>query len=142
VCASRAVVELMKNRARTFVYTTSLPPATIAASIAALDLIAADATLVARPLALARRFCSRLGLTEPQSGIVALPIGEARAAVAAQTALEDEGFLVVAIRPPTVPSGTARLRVTFSAGHREADVDALADAVSRVLAGDIVAALR
>jgi len=142
VCASRAVVELLKNRARTFVYTTSLPPATIAASIAALDLIAADATLVARPLALARRFCSRLGLTEPQSGIVSLPIGEARAAVAAQAALEDEGFLVVAIRPPTVPSGTARLRVTFSAGHREADVDALADAVSRVLAGDVVAALR
>jgi 8-amino-7-oxononanoate synthase len=142
LCASRAVVDLMKNRARTFVYTTSLPPATIAASIAALAIIASDAELVARPLALARRFCARLALPEPRSAIVSLPIGDARAAVAAQAALEDEGLLVVAIRPPTVPAGTARLRVTFSAGHRDADVDALAAAVARVLASDAIAALR
>jgi 8-amino-7-oxononanoate synthase len=142
LCASRAVVDLLKNRARTFVYTTALPPATIAASIAALDVIASDAARVARPLALARRFCERLGLPEAQSGIVSLPIGDARAAVAAQVALEADGFLVVAIRPPTVPAGTSRLRVTFSAGHREADVDALAAAVARVSASGAVAALR
>lgn len=142
LCASRAVVDLMKNRARTFVYTTSLPPATIAASSAALDIIASDTALVARPLALARRFCERVGLPEPQSGIVSLPIGDARAALAAQATLEEEGFLVVAIRPPTVPAGTARLRVTFSAGHHEADIDALAAAVARALASDAVAAVR
>jgi 8-amino-7-oxononanoate synthase len=141
LCASRPVVELMKNRARTFVYTTGLPPATIAAAIAALEIIATDAALVARPLALARRFARQLGLAEPQSAIVALRVGDARAALAAQAALEAEGFLVVAIRPPTVPAGTARLRVTFGAAHREADVDALAAAVTRVLAGDAVASL-
>ena len=140
LCASRAVVDLLKNRARTFVYTTALPPATIAASIAALEIIATDRARVERPLALARRFAERAGLPEPPSAIVSLPIGSANAAVAAQAALEDEGFLVVAIRPPTVPAGTARLRVTFSAGHREADVDALAAAVTRVLAGAAVAA--
>jgi 8-amino-7-oxononanoate synthase len=142
LCASRAVVDLMKNRARTFVYTTSLPPATVAASTAALDIIASDAALVARPLARARQFCERLGLPEPQSAIVSLPIGDARAAVAAQAALEDDGFLVVAIRPPTVPAGTARLRVTFCAAHDEADVAALAAAVSRIRASDAIAALR
>jgi 8-amino-7-oxononanoate synthase len=56
-------------------------------------------------------------------------IGEAAAALAASRALEAEGFLVVAIRPPTVPAGTARLRVAFSAGHAEADVARLAEAV-------------
>jgi len=141
LCASRAVVDLLKNRARTFVYTTALPPATIAASIAAIEIIATDRALVERPLALARRFAERAGLPEPQSAIVSLPIGPANAAVAAQAALEEEGFLVVAIRPPTVPAGTSRLRVTFSAGHREADVDALAAAVTRVLADAAVAGL-
>jgi len=134
VCASRAVVELIKNRARTFVYSTTLPPATVAAAIAALDLIARDAELVARPLALARRFSARLALPEPASAIVPLIVGDARSAVAAQQRLEEEGFLVVAIRPPTVPAGTARLRVTLSSGHDEGDVDALADAIRRVTA--------
>jgi 8-amino-7-oxononanoate synthase len=131
LCASRAVVELMKNRARTFVYSTALPPAVVGAAIAALDIIASDAALVARPLSLARRFARRLGLAEPASAIVSLVVGTARRALDAQRRLEDEGFLVVAIRPPTVADGTARLRVTFSAGHDEHDVDALADAVGR-----------
>jgi 8-amino-7-oxononanoate synthase len=134
VCSSRPVIELIKNRARSFVYSTTLPPATVAAAIAALDLIVRDAELVARPVALARRFSARLALPEPASAIVPLVVGDARSAVAAQQRLEKAGFLVVAIRPPTVPAGTARLRVTFSAGHDEGDVDALADAVRRVVA--------
>jgi 8-amino-7-oxononanoate synthase len=134
VCGSRAVIDLIKNRARTFVYSTTLPPATVAAAIAALDLIVRDAGLVARPIALARRFSARLALPEPASAIVPLVIGDARSAVAAQQRLEEDGFLVVAIRPPTVPAGTARLRVTFSSGHDDADVDALADAIRRVIA--------
>lgn len=129
LCASRAVVELMKNRARTFVYSTALPPATVAAAIAALDLIENNHDLVARPLSLARRFADRLGLPGPESAIVPLVVGDSSRALEAQHKLEDNGFLVVAIRPPTVAEGTARLRVTFSAGHEERDVDALADAV-------------
>jgi 8-amino-7-oxononanoate synthase len=107
-----------------------LPPATVAASIAALDIIAADAQLTARPLALAQRFAARLRVPAPQSAIVSLVLGDARATVAAQLALEADGFLVVAIRPPTVPAGTSRLRVTFSALHTEAEADALADALA------------
>jgi 8-amino-7-oxononanoate synthase len=134
LCASRAVIELIKNRARSFVYSTTLPPATVAAAIAALDLIVRDTELVARPAALARRFSARLALPESASAIVPLVVGDARSALAAQQRLEEDGFLVVAIRPPTVPAGTARLRVTFSSGHAEGDVDALADAMRRVVA--------
>ncbi|GJE16688.1 aminotransferase class I/II-fold pyridoxal phosphate-dependent enzyme [Methylobacterium marchantiae] len=129
LCASRAVVDLMTSRARSFVYTTGLPPASAAAALAALEIMEAEPDFAARPLALARRFTARLGLPEAQSPIVPILIGEAEAALALSAALEERGYLVVAIRPPTVPAGTARLRVAFSAAHTEAQVDALAEAV-------------
>ena len=129
LCASAAVIELMKNRARTLIYSTGLPPATVAAAIAALDLIARDPDLVARPLAKARAFTRKAGLPEAQSPIVPIVLGSATAALAASRRLEQEGFLVVAIRPPTVPQGTARLRFAFTAGHPDAEIERLADLV-------------
>jgi len=129
LCCSRPVAALMRNRARSFVYTTGLPPAAVAASIAALDIIASDPVLCARPLARAWQFCAALGLPAPASAIVPLVLGAPEAALAASRALEDRGFLVAAIRPPTVPEGTARLRFAFSASHTEEDVIALAEAV-------------
>ncbi|MFE1601994.1 aminotransferase class I/II-fold pyridoxal phosphate-dependent enzyme [Methylobacterium sp. ID0610] len=129
LCASRAVIDLLTSRARSFVYTTGLPPASAAAALAALAVIEAEPDRAARPLALARRFTTRLGLPEAQSAVVPVLIGEAPAALALSRALEERGFLVVAIRPPTVPAGTARLRVAFSAAHDEAEVDALAQAL-------------
>jgi 8-amino-7-oxononanoate synthase len=134
VCASRAVVDLLKTRARTVVYSTAPPPACIAAALAALDIIESQPDLVAAPLANARRFTSALDLPDAQSPIVPVIIGEARAALTASKALEDQSFLVVAIRPPTVPVGTARLRVAFSAGHSNEDVARLAQAVRPMLA--------
>ncbi|MHB1205992.1 MAG: 8-amino-7-oxononanoate synthase [Rhodospirillaceae bacterium] len=131
LCASRAVVDLMKTRAATLVYSTGLPPATIAAAIAALDIIATDAATVARPLAKARIFTSALGLAQATSAIVPVVLGDAKAALAAAQLLEDEGFLVAAIRPPTVPIGTARLRFTFSAAHDDADIQRLAAVVAQ-----------
>ena len=129
LCASNAVAELVRNRARTFVYSTGLPPGAVAAASRALELIASDRELVRRPLELARRFTAALGLPPAQSPIVSLPQGGAAQALAASDALKAAGFLVVAIRPPTVPPGTSRLRVTFSAEHSEREVDALAAAV-------------
>ncbi|KQT89771.1 8-amino-7-oxononanoate synthase [Methylobacterium sp. Leaf469] len=129
VCASRAVVDLLTSRARSFVYTTGLPPASVAAALAALDIVETEPARAARPLALARRFTARLGLPEAQSPIVPIHVGEAPAALALSAALEARGYLVVAIRPPTVPAGTARLRVAFSAAHDAAQVDGLADAI-------------
>ncbi len=134
LCASRAVVELMANRARTLVYSTGLPPATVAAATAALEIIARDPALTARPLANARAFTRAAGLPEAESAIVPVVLGAERAALAASRLLEEEGFLVAAIRPPTVPDGTARLRLAFTAGHAEADILRLAAIVrERVL---------
>jgi 8-amino-7-oxononanoate synthase len=129
LACSRPVADLMRNRARSFVYTTGLPPAVIAASIAALDIIASDPALCARPLARARRFCGALGLPAAESPIVPLVLGAPDAALAASRALESRGYLVAAIRPPTVPEGTARLRFAFSAAHSDDDIDGLVEAV-------------
>jgi 8-amino-7-oxononanoate synthase len=129
LCASAPVIELMKNRARTLIYSTALPPATVAAAIAALDLIAADPALAAVPLAKARAFTARAGLPPAASQIVPLIVGAPEAALAAARFLEAEGFLVVPIRPPTVPAGTARLRFAFTARHDDADIERLADLV-------------
>ncbi len=129
LCASRPVIDLMGNRARTLIYSTGLPPATVAAAIAALDLIAREPGYAARPLAKARAFTRRAQLPEAQSPIVPIVLGSAQAALAASRRLEDEGFLAVAIRPPTVPEGTARLRVAFTAAHPDSEIERLADLV-------------
>ena len=80
-------------------------------------------------MAKARRFTAALNLPSAESAVVPLVVGEAAAALEASERLADQGFLVVAIRPPTVPEGTARLRFAFTAGHADADIDRLAVAV-------------
>jgi 8-amino-7-oxononanoate synthase len=135
VCASAAVVDLIRNRARTVIYSTGLPPAMVAAAIAALDVIEREPAYAALPLAKAKAFASGAGLPEPVSPIVPVLLGDAEAALKASRLLEDHGFLVVAIRPPTVPAGTARLRLTFTAQHPDDEVERLAEVVrTRVLA--------
>jgi 8-amino-7-oxononanoate synthase len=137
LCASQAVIDLMTSRARSFVYTTGLPPASAAAALRALEIVEAEPERAARPLALARSFTARLGLPEAASPIVPILVGEAAAALALSAALEARGFLVVAIRPPTVPAGTARLRVAFSAAHTQDQVDALAEALTDLGMGGV-----
>jgi 8-amino-7-oxononanoate synthase len=128
------VIDLMRSRARTLIYPTGLPPATIAAAIAAIDVIESEPQRLLVPLAKARTFTRTAGLPEAQSAIVPILIGEADATLAASRLLEAEGFLAVAIRPPTVPPGTARLRLAFSAAHPDAEIARLADIVrTRVL---------
>jgi 8-amino-7-oxononanoate synthase len=129
LCASRPVIDLMRTRARTFIYSTGLPPAVAAAAIAAIDLIEHDRDCVAQPVRKARLFARALNLPEPISAIVPLVLGDADSALAAARALEEEGFLVVAIRPPTVPQGTARLRFAFTAGHSDSEIKRLAACV-------------
>jgi len=138
LCASQPVIDLIRTRCRTFIYSTGLPPASVAAAIAALDLIEADPEFAARPLALARRFTRALNLPRAESPIVPVVLGDAEITLAAGKMLEEEGFLVVPIRPPTVPDGTARLRITLCAGHAEEDVDRLAAVIrERVMNGAV-----
>jgi 8-amino-7-oxononanoate synthase len=134
LCASRAVIDLMKTRARTLIYSTALPPAMAAAAIAALTIIESEPELTAKPLAKARAFTSRLGLAQAQSPIVPLVLGEPEAALQASNKLAEEGFLVTPIRPPTVPAGTARLRFAFTALHPDEEIARLADAVRALVA--------
>ncbi len=129
LCASAPVIELMKNRARTFVYSTALPPANVAGAIAALDLIESDPAFAALPLRKAKAFTARAGLPDAVSPIVPVVVGAPEAALAAARMLEAEGVLVVPIRPPTVPAGTARLRFAFTARHDDGDIARLADLV-------------
>jgi 8-amino-7-oxononanoate synthase len=131
LCASAPVIDLVKTRAASFIYTTGLPPASAAAAIAALDIVAGDPDLVERPLARARLFTRAMGLPDAESPIVPVVVGTPERALALSRGLEDDGFLVSAIRPPTVPPGTSRLRVTFMAGHTEEEVERLATALRR-----------
>ena len=129
LCASESVIELMRNRARTLIYSTGLPPACVAAAIAALDLIDREPAYAALPVQKAKAFTKRAGLPDALSPIVPIVIGDEEATLSASRYLEEEGYLVVAIRPPTVPSGTSRLRMTFTAQHPDDAIERLADIV-------------
>ena len=129
LCASKPVIDLIMNRARTLIYSTALPPAMAAAALCALTIIEAEPGLCAKPLAKARLFSSYLGLLEAESPVVPLILGTPEAALAASSALAEEGFLVIPIRPPTVPQGTARLRFAFTALHPHEEIARLASAV-------------
>lgn len=133
LCASHTVCELLRTRARPLVFTTALPPPSIGAALAALDIVESDAKRRERPLELAKQFCAAVGLPAPVSPIVPVLLGSETRALDASARLQDQGFLVTAIRPPTVPRGTARLRITFSATHTEADIDQLAQGVRLIL---------
>lgn len=129
VCATRPVIDFIKTRTRTVVYSTGLPPANAAAALAALDVIAREPERVAAPVARARRLTTALNLAPAESAVVPILLGEAETALAAARDLEAQGLLAVAIRPPTVPAGTARLRLAFSSEHTEEQVDRLIAAV-------------
>ncbi len=136
LCTSQPVADLIRNRGRSFVYTTGLPPGTIAAAIKALEIIERDPELCARPVANAARFCAALNLAAPESPVVPVILGEANRVMEASAALQQRGYLVTGIRPPTVPDGTARLRVTFSSAHTHAEIDGLVAAMRELgLAG-------
>jgi len=129
LCASEAVIDLIRNRARTLIYSTGLPPACVAAAIAALDLIEREPGYAARPVQKAKAFTKAAGLPDAQSPIVPVIIGDEEATLAASRLLADEGFLAAAIRPPSVPPGTARLRLTFTAQHPDDRIARLAELV-------------
>jgi len=127
VAGSRALIDLLVNRARSFVYTTGIPPAAAAAAGAALDVLAAEPErrrALARNAARLREGLRRLGLSVGgDAHILPVLLGDNRRALALATALLERGVLVQAIRPPTVPPGTARLRVTPMATHTAAQLD-------------------
>ncbi len=138
VAGGEDLIELLIQRARTYIYTTALPPAVAAAARAALVLSDAECWRRERVLshaALFRRLATGAGIAvaESQTPIQPVLLGDPVAAVAASDALLERGLLVTAIRPPTVPAGTSRLRVTFSAEHTDAEVERLVEALRECL---------
>ncbi len=131
ICASKPVIELIKTRARSLIYTTALPPASVAAALAALDIIENDHDYCRRPLENAKTFAQLLGLPEPHSPIVPIIIGDSERTMKFAAILAAQGFLVTGIRPPTVAKGTARLRFTFSARHQQDNIIALTAALKQ-----------
>ncbi|KLD65058.1 8-amino-7-oxononanoate synthase [Dyella japonica] len=137
VAGSAALIDGLVQSARTYIYTTAMPPALAAATLAAVRLAQTETWRREKLHALIARFrtgAAQLGLPLMPSptAIQPLLLGDAQAALAASEALERAGFLVTAIRPPTVPQGKARLRITLSAAHQETEVDRLLEALSRL----------
>lgn len=131
IAGDTAVIDLIKNRARTLIYTTGLPPAVVGASLKALEIIENHPELCEKPIKKAALFCRALNLPTPVSSIVPVVVAEPEFAMKAYADLMAEGFLVHPIRPPTVPEGTARLRFSFSAVHKNEDVERLAEMVRK-----------
>ena len=133
VCGPEELIDLFTSRVRTFVYTTGLPPAVLGAAIEALNIINSDTFLKGDVMGKAQRFAAAFDLPAAQSAIVPLIVGEEQRALDLQTELWEKGYHVSAIRPPTVPEGSSRLRFCFSAAHEDYDVDGLIDALKTSL---------
>lgn len=138
ILADGAVIEFLIQRARTFVYDTALPPVCAAAALEALAIVQADPALPQLLAANVAYFRSRAAvagvpLTASTTPIQPILIGDDARAVAIAEALIVDGIYVRAIRPPTVPAGTARLRITLTAAHGKQAIDALVEALSRQL---------
>lgn len=140
VAGAHVLRRILENRARTFLFTTSPPPSLPAAAAAALSIIAGPAgdQLRARLTDNIRRLEAALpSLRAPAATatpILPIILGADDRAVAASRRVRDGGFFVQPIRPPTVPEGSARLRVTLSAAHEHGEIDAFADALRPLLA--------
>jgi len=142
ITAPAVVIEYLIQRARPFIFTTAMPPVVVAAIDAALDVVKAEPERRRRVFTLARRLRGRLrelGLdTRGEDGpLVPVIVGENRRAVETAEALQARGLDVRAVRPPTVPEGTARLRISIHADHTEAQIDALGDELAEAL-GEVV----
>lgn len=138
VAGEEALIETLIQKARSYIYTTALPPAVAAANRAALQLVQTESWRRQHLQDLIRQFKQGatqldLPLMDSASAIQPLMVGNTERAVSMSELLKATGFLISAIRPPTVPEGTARLRITLSAGHSQHHVTRLLDALAKVM---------
>jgi 8-amino-7-oxononanoate synthase len=130
VAGSEVLIEGLIQSARNYIYTTAMPPAVAAATLVSLQLLREESWRRIHLASLIRRFRSGaanlgLPLLESHSAIQPVVVGDAHRAVALSQRVRESGLLIGAIRPPTVPAGTSRLRITLSAAHSEQQVDRL-----------------
>jgi len=133
VCASRLVIETLVNRARSFIFTTAVPPMLAAALRKAMQVVQAEPEHAQQLFAragLLRELLGAGGLEVPGEGpIVPIQVGDATRAMAVAAKVRSDGFEVRAVRPPTVPKGTSRLRIVVHATHTEEQIEGLAQSL-------------
>lgn len=139
VAGSEALIETLIQQARTYIYTTSMPPAVAAATRTSLQLIQQGESRRAHLHSLIKKFrtgCEQLGLSlmDSPTPIQPILIGESEKALAISQKLEQKGIFISAIRPPTVPVNSARLRATLSAAHTDKQVEQLLEALAECVA--------
>jgi 7-keto-8-aminopelargonate synthetase-like enzyme len=135
VCGSRNLIAWLVNRARPYVFSTALPPASCAAALAALRILESEPQARRELLAKAEGLRSRLREIGPTVGasasqIIPLVVGNPERALQLSSQLREVGLLVPAIRPPSVPPGESLLRISLSAAHSESQIEQLVTALS------------
>ena len=138
VAGSEDLIEYLIQKARTYIYTTASPPAVAAATLRSLQLVREEGWRREHLARLIQRFRSAaeqlgLPLMNSPTPIQPLLVGDSQRASTMSQGLLERGILVSAIRPPTVPQGTARLRITLSAAHEESQIDRLLDALHQII---------
>jgi len=139
VAGERGLIEHLENHARGLIYSTGLAPSTASATTTALRRVVAAANRRKRLGEHIEQFGQRcrshgIGVYPSTTPIQIVPVGDNQRAVHLSRLLEHDGLLVQAIRPPTVPAGTSRLRISLSSAHRPADIDLLCDRLADALA--------
>jgi 8-amino-7-oxononanoate synthase len=141
VAGSKELIDFLVNRSRTFIFTTALPPAACGAALAALDILEKEPGRIAKLWTLTMQYRAALreaGLKPAgETPIVPITIGKAEDAVAVSEQLLEAGFHAQAIRPPTVPEGSSRLRTTVTAAHTEAQLKEAAAAITRLVSNRV-----
>jgi 8-amino-7-oxononanoate synthase len=142
ICGSRTLIEWLINRGRSLIYSTAPPPAVVAAALAAVDFLSSsegetrrrllwERIRLMRELLLSNALANKAINSNQCSAIFPLIVGDEQAALNLASAMQNEGFLVPAIRYPTVAKGAARLRITVTAAHEEAQIEALCETIKR-----------
>lgn len=148
VSGTESLIDFLWHKARTQFFSTALPPAVCASAVAAFDLISAEPERRIHLHEISQRLRSKISdvitsgdfnaeLIQGVGPIIPLVLHDSSAAVSMATQLRERGYMVAAIRPPTVPHGTSRLRISLTAAHSTDDVDCLADAIAQCLSGAI-----
>jgi len=139
VAGDSVLIQHLIQFGRTYTYTTALPPHVAATSLAAIEIIADQPSLRNKLIDNVQRFKTKLSqqassvsarLMPSETAIQPLLIGDSQTALAASSFLREQGFLVLAIRPPTVPAGSSRLRFTITAAHEPSTIDRLVDVLA------------
>ena len=132
VAGDKNIIDYLRNFAKSQIYSTALPASVLAASIASLKIIESK-NLAKKTLANAEYFCDLMKLTKPESAIVPIIIGDSKKTLEIAKKLQKNGFIVGAIRPPTVEKNKARLRITFSSAHKKTHIKKLAESLKNLI---------